>query len=308
MAVLILACGSPDFYVNPTAAPTLAASPDPSPTAQVFRIVPAENPPTSTPTPPPNSGSSVLNNPRSLITHAMEHIIRYRDHAVVSGRFFRALPLGDGAKVENGTDSEDWPEIMVTVAGEYSAEPIANPDGRWGPDQDVNFHLRFHHEPVSVESGQAPESWSTEIEVKQKRFFKDTTSNNFRTYSTYAQWIAMVGIEWTFEDMPTLSTFLGLALTENLILERDMPVLMLFDEAHVIAPLGEGGSDLWVIGSTRTQPNGDVEKWTFWIDEDEMPRKIGLTIENESDPSRRLWNAELEISEIGKCLPHVPCR
>jgi hypothetical protein len=292
VCLLTLACGSPNFYVNPTSAPTSAASPEPSAS------------PTSTPSPTPEPADLWLASPERLILNAMEKI-RYRDHLAVHGRFLTHLESRDDADVEDGAGSETWPEIMVTVEGEYTVTTY--PEDPWAPI--VSFNLLFHHEPAADESGAALGPWDTQVEVKERRFLSDTTENHFQTYATYQEWLSMAYIEWTDDDLPTLATLLGLALTEDVILEYEMLTWMQFseDEVYVITPIGENGSELWVMGATRTQPNGDVEEWTFWIDEDEMPRKIGLTIDNETAPSRRIWDAELELSETGECLPVLPC-
>jgi hypothetical protein len=238
--------------------------------------------------------------------------IRFRDGAVVRGHFFRTARRDAESEVESGLGP--GAEVIVSVEGEYEAYPETTyyPSGP-STDHFVGFHLRFHHE-IANDSGSEPTYaglWDTEFEVRQNRVLTDTTANKFRTYRTYAEWRDDPGRDRTnLSILPSMAMFISLALTEDQILEYVFHKWLHFEtgQVRVITGLGEGGSEFWVLGATRSMPNGDLEEWTFWFDEQEFPRRIELTLTNEAEPGRGVRGAVLEISEIGDCLPGVPCR
>jgi hypothetical protein len=73
--------------------------------------------------------------------------------------------------------------------------------------------------------------------------------------------------------------------------------------ARLVEDLKEDGSGLRVFEVIRSHLNGTVEEWTFSIDQDHLLQRVALTVTSGLEPTRNVWDAQLEFISWGEYIP-----
>lgn len=321
-ASLAACSAAPQFYINPTSAPAPSVSPEPSPTAHVVRTIPFGHTPapiegTSTRRPGSDASStgysSVIGLPsgatpipysKPILIGSPEWNLRqafvgmeWQESVSIQSKFYWPVAVESEAGGESGNENAD--EVLVEVEGDFELVLLYNTGDpaifAVFEDREPEFHLLF-----SQEQPGSPTPLKTEILARLGRLVTDTTVNNLKTYRTVAEWRNDFDREKLY---PGIAMFISLALTGGRIVEDDFGPWITFEPGEVIQTVeaGEDGSEFDVYEANRVNENGDKEDWRVWIDGDNRPTRIELTIISEN-PGRSLRGAELEITYTGENL------